>query len=148
MRCQDAESRAKVRALVFGVVTLFVGALMTQAALGQSVKGVEIGKKGEIHFKSKVKAGDTVLGPGMYQVQHVVDGDSHAIVFREMSMPAGYRMGSATVGKEVARAKCSVEPVEKKVHSSRIVLRTTDAGEKQVAEVQIAGEAYKHVLNR
>jgi co-chaperonin GroES (HSP10) len=104
------------------------------------------GKKGEVHFATQVKAGDAVLKPGMYQVQHVVEGNDHVIIFKEMDMPAGYKMGNTPVGKEVARIKCKIEPVAKKVGNTRITLRTNAAGEKEIAEVQVAGEAFKHLL--
>ena len=104
------------------------------------------GKKGEVHFATQVKAGDAVLEPGMYQVQHVVEGNDHVIIFKEMGMPAGYKMGNTPVGREVARIRCKVESVGKKVSNTRIALRTNAAGEKEIAEVQVAGEAFKHLL--
>ena len=82
----------------------------------------------------------------MYQVQHVMEGSDHVIIFKEMSMPAGYKMGNTPVGKEVARIKCKVEPVAKKVSNTKITLRTNAVGEKEIAEVQVAGEAFKHLL--
>jgi hypothetical protein len=114
----------------------------------QKQKGqtLTVGKKGEVHFTSEVKAGDTVLKPGMYQVQHLEEGADHVIVFKEMSMPAGYKMGNTPVGKEVARLKCKVEPVEKKASNTKITMRTNAVGEKEIAEVQVAGEAFKHKL--
>lgn len=105
-----------------------------------------IGKKGEVHFNVEVKAGGAVLKPGMYQVQHVTEGSDHVIIFKEMEMPAGYRMGNTPVGKEVARIKCKVEPVDKKAGNTKITLRTNSAGQKEIAEVQVAGEAFKHIL--
>jgi gentisate 1,2-dioxygenase len=104
------------------------------------------GKKGEVHFATQVKAGDAVLKPGMYQVQHVVEGSDHVIVFKEMDMPAGYKMGNTPVGKEVARIKCKIEPIAKKAPNTRITLRTNAAGEKEIGAVQVAGEAFKHLL--
>ena len=61
-------------------------------------------------------------------------------------MAAGYRMGNTPVGKEAARVKCRVEPVTKKVSSTKITLRTNDKGEKEIAAVQVAGEAFKHLM--
>src|SRR5581483_9496213 len=57
--------------------------------------------------------GDTILNPGMYQVQHVAEGGDHVIIFKEVGMAAGYKMGNTPVGKEVARVRCNVEPVAK-----------------------------------
>jgi hypothetical protein len=120
-----------------------------QAKAGQKGKAAEdftIGKKGEVHFNTQVKAGGVVLKPGMYQVQHTVEGSEHVVIFKEVDMQAGYRMGNTPVGKEVARIKCKVEPVTKKVNNTKITLRTNAAGEKEIAEVQVAGEAFKHLM--
>jgi hypothetical protein len=134
-------------------VTLLVLAVGTfnlpasaQNQKAQPSKDFTIGKKGEVHFHTQVKAGDAVLKPGMYQVQHIEEGGAHVIIFKEMSMPAGYKMGNTPVGKEVARIKCKVEPVTKKASNTKITLRANAAGEKEIAEVQVAGEGFKHLL--
>ncbi len=113
---------------------------------GASGGSLSVGKKGEVHLTSPVKVGDTVLKPGMYQVQHVEAGGDHVFVFREMSMPAGYKMSNTPVGKEVARVKCKIEPARKKVSNTKIIFRTNAAGEKEISEVQVAGEAFRHLL--
>lgn len=106
-----------------------------------------IGKTGEIHFNVPVKAGSVVLQPGMYQVQHAVEGGDHFISFKAVEMPAGYRHGNTRVAKEAsARIKCRVEALDKRVSRTAITLRTNAAGEKEVAEVQVAGESFKHIL--
>jgi hypothetical protein len=113
---------------------------------GKPAEDFTIGKKGEVHFNTQVKAGAVVLKPGMYQVQHTVEGSEHVVIFKEVDMQAGYRMGNTPVGKEVARIKCKVEPVTRKANKTKITLRTNTAGEKEIAEVQVAGEAFKHLM--
>src|SRR5574341_1144762 len=136
--------------LVLAAAVLSLPALAQDHQGHQKASGQDViigkGKKGELHFTTQVKAGASVLKPGMYQVQHVEEGGEHVIIFKEMSMPAGYRMGNTPVGKEVARVKCKVEPVAKKVSNTKITLRTNAAGEKEIAEVQVAGEAFKHLM--
>src|SRR5262245_56267074 len=105
-----------------------------------------IGKKGEIHFNVPVKAGKTLLQPGMYQLQHVIEGNDHVVIFKGVAMPAGYRHGNTAVSNDVAASiKCQVVAAEK-VNKTKITLRTNAAGEKEIAEVQVAGEAFKHLL--
>ena len=105
-----------------------------------------IGNKGEIHFNVPVKAGSAVLEPGMYQVQHVVEGNDHVVTFREMQMPAGYRHGNTPVSKVVAVSlACNIEPADK-VSNRKVTLRTNKAGEKEIAALQIAGENFKHLF--
>ena len=140
------KSTKSVRIIV--AVALLVSAIgfFSLAAAAANDKDFSIGRKGEIHFNVAVKAGDTVLQPGMYQLQHVVEGNDHVVIFKAMEMPAGYRHGNTPVSKDVtARIKCKVVAAEK-VGKTSITLRTNAAGEKEIAEVQIAGEAFKHLL--
>jgi hypothetical protein len=111
-----------------------------------SAKDVVIGKKGVFHFTRVVKVGKVALQPGMYQVQHLEEGNDHVLVFKEVGMQAGYKHGNTPVGKEVARVKCTIEPISKKVSNTKITLRTNARGEREVAEVEVAGEAFKHIL--
>jgi hypothetical protein len=130
---------------------LAVTALLTsssQTLFAQSAKpDFTVGKKGEVHFNIAVKAGATLLKPGMYQIQHVVDGQDHAIAFTPVTMPAGYRHGGTHVAKEPAvRVTCRIEPLGQTVRKTTITLRTNAAGEKEIAEVRVAGESLKHVF--
>jgi hypothetical protein len=64
-----------------------------------------------------------------------------------MTMPAGYRHSNTPVANEPsARVVCRVETLDTKVTKTEITLRTNAAGEKEVAEVRVAGESFKHVL--
>ena len=109
-------------------------------------KDVIIGKKGVLHFTNVVKVGELALQPGMYQVQHVTEGGDDLIIFREIQM--GYRanMGNEQLGKEVAKVECRVEPVTNKWKDTKLIMRTNAAGEKEVGEIQIDGEAVKHMV--
>ena len=131
-------------------VALLVSAIavlnLTASAADDKTKDFTIGKKGVIHFNVPVRAGDTLLQPGMYQLQHVVEGNDHVVIFKSVEMPAGYRHGNTPISKEVsARIKCKVVAAEK-VNKTNLTLRTNAAGEKEIAEVQVAGEAFKHLL--
>ena len=132
-------------------VAAFVGLALAFAGIPASAQDkkadVTIGKKGEVHFNVPVKAGGTLLQPGMYQLQHGVEGGEHYITFKEMQMPAGYRHSNTPVNENAsARIPCRVEPLEKKAGKTAVSLRTNPSGEKEVADVQIAGEAFKHLL--
>jgi hypothetical protein len=132
-------------AAAVGLLVLAVG-FFTLPASAQKAGPADfmIGNKGEIHFNVPVKAGSAVLEPGMYQVQHVVEGSDHVVTFKEMQMPAGYRHGNTPISKVVAVSlACTTEPAAK-VSSTKVTLRTNKAGDKEIAEVQIAGETIKH----
>ena len=104
------------------------------------------GEKGMVKFSSKVKAGDVVLEPGMYHVQHVVEGGGHVIVFKPVSMPAGYRENQMIEGREVVRLKCQTEPVAKSVSNTKIQLGRNASGERVIEAIQMAGEKTKHTF--
>ena len=136
-------------------LTVFVAAAALAASTVQTVSAqgtkpapdFTIGKKGEIHLNVKVRAGSQLLEPGMYQVEHAVEGTQHFVSFKAVQMPAGYRHSNTPVAREAsARIACKVEALDKKPGRTTIALRTNAAGEKEVAEVQIAGESFKHVL--
>jgi hypothetical protein len=126
---------------------LALGFANVSSSAQDKTSDVTIGKKGEVHFNVPVRAGGTLLQPGMYQLQHGVDGVEHYVTFKEMQMPAGYRHSNTPVDKNAAaRIPCKVDPLEKTAGKTAVSLRTNAAGEKEVAEVQIAGEAFKHLL--
>jgi hypothetical protein len=135
---------------IIAVVALLVSAIavsnLAASAADDKTKDFTIGKKGVIHFNVPVRAGDTLLQPGMYQLQHTVEGNDHVVIFKSVAMPAGYRHGNTPVSNDVtARIKCKVVAAEK-VNRTQITLRTNAAGEKEIVEVQVAGEAFRHLL--
>ncbi len=107
---------------------------------------VVIGKKGIIPFSTPVRVGETLLKPGDYQIQHVMEGQDHVIVFTKMSSAGsgGYLPSRPT--KEVTRVKCNVEPLGEKAKHNGIRFGTNSAGEKTVEEVHIKGENVKHIF--
>jgi hypothetical protein len=146
-----SDNRTKTIRMIaaFAMVVLAIAAFNIPASAQKAGLAADftIGKKGEVHFNIPVKAGGAVLQPGMYQVQHLVEGGDHIVIFKEMEMPAGYRHSNIPVSKEAAaRVKCNIEPVDTKVSNTKITLRTNAAGEKEIAEVQVAGEAFKHLF--
>lgn len=121
---------------------LSIGTIGSQLFAQQKTESI-VGKAGKLHIGSSVMVGNTLLKPSMYQVQSATEGESHVIVFRVIRM--GYRnnMGNETLGEEVARVKCRIEPVSKTWKHTKLHLERSGSGEKVVEGVQIAGE---HVL--
>ncbi len=111
-------------------------------------KGTELmkAKKGVLHLNRKVKAGDITLKSGSYQVRLVMEDDEHFIVFREIPAGMGWRNGTLTPGKEVARIKCAYEPIARKWKNTTLLLRTNADEEREIAEIRVAGEAFRHLL--
>lgn len=126
------------------LLALLLGALSVPLLAQEQNQGmVSLGKKGEIVFDSSVRVGDQLLKEGTYQIQHVMEGQDHVIVFRRMSRDY-YRQLIA--GKEVLRVKCRVEPLGEKAKHGGMRFGTNAAGEKTVEEVHVRGENVKHFI--
>lgn len=136
------------------LLSLAAGAMSASAQDTQKAPDFMVGRKGEAHFYVPVRVGSTILQPGTYEVEHILDGSDgivsvhdHAISFRKMGIFAGYRSSNKLRFKEpTATLKCKLGEATTTVPKTTVTLRTNAAGEKEIAEVQIAGEAFKHVF--
>ena len=149
---------ATVKALGVSALLVLVTAMLSLPLMAQdhqshhqkrSGNEVIIGKKGVIHTTSALRVGGALLKPGMYQVQHLLEGDNHVITFREIDMRYAYReptMMALPAGAEAARVQCKIEPANKQWKSTTVILRTNTEGEKEVYEVRVRGENVKHVF--
>lgn len=131
------------------VALLFISLLLTQGAVAQHTHdhgGATAWKTGMLRISKPVWAGNVRLKSGMYHVKHVVDGNTHVIVFKPVTLPGGkgFPMWEE---KEVVRLECRVEPALKSVSNTKMVLGENAAGEPVIQEIQIAGEKVKHVLS-
>jgi hypothetical protein len=144
---------AKVAQLAFTAAWLGSGAAAVRAlALGhQDTSGFTTGRMSEVEFRVPVRAGAVVLPPGKYQVMHVLEGEDvvsaneHEVIFRKLGMRAAKRR-DRLADNSLVRLKCDLKMVANKAHDTSVTLRTTAAGEKEIVELQIAGEAFKHRL--
>ena len=129
------------------LLTLAAGIVNTSADNSERSPEHTTSSQGQIHLSDAVKVGNVLLKPGMYQVQHVVTANDHAVEFKKVEMVAGYRHGNLQVAKEaVARVTCSFQPATKNSRNTKMTLRTNGAGEKELVELQIAGEPFRHLF--
>ena len=133
--------------LVFAVISI-LGAPRTLAQHSHDHKNVDEWKTGMLRISEPVRVGNVQLKSGMYHVKHVVDGNTHALVFMSVALPAGYREFSMVEQKEVARLQCEIEALTKSSSNTKMQLARNTNGELAIQEVQIAGEKVKHVLTR
>ncbi|GEM_PF-1133144 len=125
-----------------------VGAQRTLAQHSHDHKGVSEWKTGMLRLSKPVWAGNVRLKDRMYHVKHVIDGDKHVLVFKSVTLRAGYQEGLMWEGKEVVRLECRVEAVAKSVSNTKVMLGKNEAGESVIEGIQIAGEKVKHVVSR
>lgn len=135
----------KVTTMAIALI-LSMGTVGSQLFAQQKSESMD-GKAGKLHIGSSVMAGNTLLEPGMYQVQHIMEGDSDLIVFRIIRM--GYRsnMGNEQLGEEVARVTCQIEPVGQRWKHTKLHLERNSSNQRVVRAVQIAGETVLHRLD-
>jgi hypothetical protein len=137
----------KNRSAVTSAMLILLLGILGLSALAQHEDMVRIGKKGVIPFNTPVRVGNTMLKPGDYQIQHVMEGQDHVIVFTKMVHPAGgLSQGPSRPTKEVTRVKCRVEPLGEKAKHGGMRFGTNAAGEKTLEEVHIQGENVRHLF--
>jgi hypothetical protein len=138
----------RIKAISTSLTLMLALGGLTLSASAQKKMEMVIGKKGILHFNSSFRAGATLLKSGTYQVQHVEEGGSHIIVLREVPSGQGFRGGNTIPGKEVARLMCDYAPSAKQWKNTTIRLRTNDKGEKEIAEIHVAGEKFVHTIHK
>lgn len=141
------KSKTQIIASILALVLVTAaGAARVAAQHSHDQGGGSSWKKGMVRLSKSAWAGDVRLKSGMYHVKHVIDGDKHVLVFKEVTLRAGYQEGFMWEGKEVARLECTVEPVTKSVRNTKVTFGRTSSGERSIQEIQIAGEKVKHIL--
>jgi hypothetical protein len=134
------------------LITTGIALILSMGTLGSQLLARQtnasmVGKAGKLHLGSSVMVGNTLLKPGMYQVQHATEGENHMIIFRIIRMGYKNNMGNETLGEEVARVKCRPEPVGQRWKDTKLHLERNNSGQRVVTEVQIAGEDVLHKLD-
>lgn len=101
-----------------------------------------LGTKGETSFMKPTRIGSLLLEPGSYQIQHVVSGSEHFVVFRKMHTNP---YGSYTrVGKEAGRVECKLNVLPEPAKYSELHFASADR--KVLKELIVQGETFEHVF--
>ncbi len=112
---------------------VFVLAAQHEHATSTPEQVIKVGKKGDISISNETRAGDLVLKPGRYLIQHRVDGSDHSIHFVRPS------------GTEVGEVKCRLEPLEKKARFTKVYNMKEDGGYR-ITRVEVTGENVAHLF--
>ena len=142
----------KITQLSLVATWLVLAGVRVSARGHEKTSDFTIGKMGEVHFSVPVRAGNAVLNPGGYQVEHVLEGsddivsvNEHVVIFKKIGMSTNSKHGKTSAARVPAvHVRCKLEVVATKVRNTTIVLRTNASGEQEIMELQIAGEAFKH----
>jgi len=101
---------------VLGVVWCVL-ALGLMAVAGENRVGFQ--DVGQVAFTAPVRVGTALLPPGLYQVRHIMEGETHILTFRAV--------GSR--GPEV-RVKCTLVQLGQKAEQTRTVYALNAANER------------------
>jgi hypothetical protein len=89
-----------------------------------------------VSFPEKVRVADTVLPQGNYEIRHVMEGQSHIMVFRQLG----------TKKPVEVRAKCTLVPLEAKATEDKKIYTLNAANERVLTELVFKGDTAKHVF--
>jgi hypothetical protein len=132
-----------------------LGFLLFSAAIAavpmQKQHAMKVGKRGEITLTQATKAGDKVLQPGTYVVQHRISGSDHFVRFVELkevelanpSTDAG--PVTYTEAHKAGEIPCKVEPATAPIEET-VVYTLKDNGVLRITKVAIKGESVWHIL--
>ncbi|MCC6397677.1 MAG: hypothetical protein IT282_11725 [Bacteroidetes bacterium] len=103
------------------------------------------GSNSTVFIGDPVWAGSYLLIPNRYRIEHIADGSDHFVVFTKILSDYTGEVGPA--GKEVARVRCALLPVENSSDNIELVYSASNtSGEYVLSEVRLAGEHVKHVF--
>ena len=102
------------------------------AATDNSMAGV--GLKQDITFTAPTIVGGSLLPAGDYKVTHQMDGNTHIMIFKQIS------------GKAEAKAKCNLVPLDAKAKTTEQRYSMNAQNERVLVEMTFRGDTSKHVL--
>ncbi len=117
---------------VFIFIFILLSAVMVVAAPKQT------GVPGTYHvtFTEAIRVADTLLPKGNYEIEHVMQGSEHIMVFRHV--------GSSQVAE--VRAKCTLVPLPQKAAQNETHYMLNAANERVLQELVFRGDSVKHVF--
>lgn len=139
----------KTKTLKFaGLSLLLLWTVAAMAAPGPKEQALKVGKKGEITLSQPTKAGDTVLQPDTYVVQHRTSGSDHFVRFVEMKQVEVQTTEGNYTYTEADKAgefKCTTEAAKGPIKETT-VYTVIENGVPRITKVVIKGEDVVHVL--
>ncbi len=116
-------------AISVSVLLLGVFALAAQNPMG-------ISDLYRVNFSEKVIVASTVLPSGDYEIRHVMEGENHIMVFRQVGVRKPV----------VVRAKCTLVPLAEKAADNQKIYELNASNERVLHELIFKGDRAKHVF--
>lgn len=119
---------------IAGLFVLISVVMCAFAVAGQNPLGVADTYR--VTFVEKIRIADQVLPQGNYEIRHVMEGQDHIMVFRQLG-----------VRKPVeVRAKCTLVQLSEKAKDTQKIYIQNAANEWVLQELIFKGDTAKHVF--
>lgn len=116
------------------LIPILVLMLGVFAAAGTNQSGVA--DTYQVNFSEPTRVADTLLPRGDYEIRHVMQGQDHIMVFRQLR----------TSKPVEVRAKCTLVPLADKADNSQKIYEVNASNERVLHELIFKGDRAKHVF--
>jgi hypothetical protein len=89
-----------------------------------------------VNFSEPVRVADTLLPRGDYEIRHVMEGQDHIMIFRQLHSSKPVEV----------RAKCTLVPLTAKAPDSQKIYQLNASNERVLHELVFQGDRAKHVF--
>jgi hypothetical protein len=120
--------------LIGFLIPILVLMLGVFAAAGTNQLGVA--DTYQVNFSEPIRVADTLLPRGDYEIRHVMQGQDHIMVFRQLR----------TSKPVEVRAKCTLVPLADKAAGSQKIYEVNASNERVLHELIFKGDRAKHVF--
>jgi hypothetical protein len=121
----------KFAGLILPILVLMLGVF---AVAGTNQMGIADSYR--VNFSEPVRVADTLLPSGDYEIRHVMEGQDHIMVFRQLR----------TRKPVEVRAKCTLVPLAVKAEDSQKIYELNASNERVLHELVFKGDRAKHVF--
>ena len=116
------------------VLTVVCVLALTMLAVAGSMPGVADVQK--ISFDAPIRIGDNLLPQGSYEVRHVMEGENHIMVFRDLNRKKAPEV----------RTKCTLVALGQKADQTQKVYTLNTKNEQVLQALIFRGDTAKHVF--
>ncbi|HTR24515.1 MAG TPA: hypothetical protein VMI10_11070 [Terriglobales bacterium] len=117
-------------------VFIIVACIALAALCSASQNPTGIADRYMISFGEQVRVADHLLPAGSYQIRHVMEGQEHIMVFRQVGVRNPVEV----------RAKCNLVTLASKAEQSQKIFEVNGANERVLKELTFKGDLAKHVF--
>lgn len=125
-----------MRALRWVAVAVLCVVFLGVFAAAGSMPGVADVQR--ITFVDPIRVAGTLLPQGNYEIRHVMEGDSHIMVFHNLDKKKAPEV----------RVKCTLVPLAQKADETQKIYVLNAAKEEQLQELVFRGDTAKHVFEK